>query len=470
MAEDKTRKMFERYRIIHFVGIGGIGMSGIAEVLHNLGYEVTGSDLRESDTIVRLKSLGIKTFVGHRPENIDDAHVVVISSAVSNDNPEVVAAREKSIPVIPRAEMLAELGRLKYGIHVAGSHGKTTTTSLIATILAHAGLDPTVVIGGKLMATGSNARLGRGDFIVAEADESDGSFLNLSPTIAVVTNIDREHMDFFGNIEALKEAFAVFVNKVPFYGLSVLCIDNAYVREIIPHIHRKHLTYGFSRDADVYADNINKGFLSINFDAVYKGSSLGTFHVPVSGTHNVLNCLAAITASIELKIDINTIKEALSGFRGIQRRFEFKGEKRGIKFFDDYGHHPAEVRATIRAAKDSIVSLKKNGRLIVLFQPHRYTRTRDLLDEFASSFNDADVLYLMDIYPAGERPIDGVNSEALLRAISDKGHGDVSYITDRNMLIEKLTGRLMPDDMFITLGAGDVWKIGEELIKRINGE
>lgn len=462
--------MFERYRIIHFVGIGGVGMSGIAEVLHNLGYDVTGSDQRESDTVARLRSLGIKTFIGHRSENIDDAHVVVISSAVSDDNPEVTAAREKSIPVIPRAEMLAELGRLKYGVHVAGSHGKTTTTSLIATILAHAGLDPTVVIGGKLMATGSNARLGQGDFIVAEADESDGSFLRLSPTIAVVTNIDREHMDFFKGMDEIKEAFVSFVNKVPFYGMSILCIENEHVREIMPRIYRKHITYGFSSDADIYAANISKGFLSIRFDVIYNGSPFGAFSVPLAGTHNVLNCLAAIAASTELKIDTGTIKEALGSFRGIQRRFEFKGERKGVRFFDDYGHHPAEIVATVGAAKDAVASLNNGGRVVVLFQPHRYTRTRDLIKEFAASFNDADVLYLTDIYPAGEAPIDGINSGALHRAIKDKGHGDVTYLPDADMLIETIARRLRAGDIFISLGAGDVWKIGENLIKRMGDE
>lgn len=460
--------MFERYRIIHFVGIGGIGMSGIAEVLHNLGYEVTGSDLKDSDTLARLRSLGIRTFTGHRPENIDNAHVVVASSAVSAENPEVLAAVTRGIPVIPRAEMLAELGRLKYGILVAGSHGKTTTTSLIATVLGHAGLDPTVVIGGKLRATGSNARLGQGAFIVAEADESDGSFLKLSPTIAVVTNIDREHMDFFRDMETLRDAFVSFANKVPFYGLSILCIENENIREMLPGIHRKYITYGFSADADIRAENVSKGFLSVGFDVIYKGESLGAFHVPAPGMHNVLNCLAAIAAAVELKVDIENIKKALKEFSGIQRRFEFKGEKRGVKFFDDYGHHPAEVRATIKAARESLECLNEDKRVTVLFQPHRYTRTRDLINEFACSFVDADVLYLTDIYPAGEKPIQGVSSEDLCRRIKDGGHKDVTYMPDRDRLLDEIAGRLRPGDMFFTLGAGDVWKLGEELFDRMN--
>jgi UDP-N-acetylmuramate--alanine ligase len=458
--------MFERYRTIHFVGIGGIGMSGIAEVLHNLGYEVTGSDVKESETITRLRNLGIKVLIGHRPENIDDAHVVVISSAVSGENPEVVAAREKSIPVIPRAEMLAELGRLKYGILIAGAHGKTTTTSLIATILGHTGLDPTVVIGGKLRATGSNARLGRGDFIIAEADESDGSFLKLTPTIAVVTNIDREHMDFFKNMDALKDAFVSFINKVPFYGLSILCAENELVREILPMVHRRFLTYGFSEEADVCAGNVEKGFMSVSFDVKYRGQNMGRFFVPMPGMHSILNSLASIIVGIELKVEVPGIKEALKGFRGIQRRFEFKGEADGIKFFDDYGHHPAEIQATLKAARESLMNSDvKEGRVFVLFQPHRYTRTGDLLHEFGSSFSDADVLCVMDIYAAGEKPIHGVNSEAVLRAVKDSGHRDAVHIPDKEALRGAIMKKLRPGDLFITIGAGDVWKTGEELLQ-----
>lgn len=460
--------MFERYRTIHFVGIGGIGMSGIAEVLHNLGYEVTGSDLKESDTVTRLRYLGIKVSIGHRAENINDAHVVVISSAVSGENPEVVAARERAVPVIPRAEMLAELGRLKYGILIAGAHGKTTTTSLIATILGHAGQDPTVVIGGKLRATGSNARLGKGDFIIAEADESDGSFLKLTPTIAVVTNIDREHMDFFRSMDTLKDAFVSFINKVPFYGLSILCIENELIREILPRIHRRYITYGFSEDADVVATNVEKGYLSVSFDVKYKGNDMGRFLLPMPGMHSILNCLASIIVAMELKIQFPKIREALEGFSGIQRRFEFKGEVNGIRFFDDYGHHPAEIRATLKAAKESLAgSTGKGGRVFVLFQPHRYTRTRDLLKEFGNSFSDADVLYVMDIYHAGEKPLEGMNAETVAKAVRDSGHGDAASLTDRNMIAETIMRRLKPHDLFLTIGAGDVWKTGEELLKRM---
>lgn len=443
-------------------------MSGIAEVLHNLGYEVTGSDVKESDTIARLRSLGIKVSIGHSSGNIDDAHVVVTSSAVSPGNPEVTAAGQKSIPVIPRAEMLSELGRLKYGILIAGAHGKTTTTSLIATILAHAGLDPTVVIGGKLMATGSNARLGKGDFIVAEADESDGSFLTLSPTIAVVTNIDREHMDFFKTMEALKDAFVSFINKVPFYGLSILCAENAHIREILPRIHRRYITYGFSPQADIHAVNLEKEFMSVSFTVIYKGHDMGRFWAPMPGTHSALNSLASIAVGMELKLDLQNIKDALKGFSGIQRRFEFKGEEMGVKVFDDYGHHPAEIRATLEAAKESLGSGgRKDGRLVVLFQPHRYTRTKDLLHEFGSSFSDADILYVMDVYPAGEQPLKGVNGEAVLHAIQDKGHRGAAYIAEHGLLIGTLMNVLRPNDLFFTIGAGDVWKVGEELLERM---
>jgi UDP-N-acetylmuramate--alanine ligase len=467
--------VFEQYRIIHFVGIGGIGMSGIAEVLHNLGYEVTGSDLKESDTINRLRDIGIKVYIGHEKENVDNAHVVVISSAVSKDNVEVIAAKSKSIPVIPRAEMLAELARMKYGILIAGAHGKTTTTSLITAVLTHGGFDPTVVVGGKLRATGRNAMLGQGEFLVAEADESDGSFLKLSPTIAVVTNIDREHMDFFKTMDSLRDAFLSFMNKVPFYGVSIICIDNEEVRRLVPSVHRRCITYGLSQDADVYAVDINKGFMSVGFDVVYKRKNIGYLRLPVPGMHNVLNSLAAIAVAIELKMDIDVIREALSGFSGIQRRFELKGEGKGIKVFDDYGHHPTEIKATLKAAKEGLLirpqttehRTQTGGKLFAVFQPHRYTRTRDLIDEFALCFSDSDVVYLMDIYPAGERTIEGVNSKVLFDHIKKTGHAGVVYFSDKDKLIENLLLRLKQGDVVFTLGAGDVWKVGEEILRKL---
>lgn len=460
--------MFERFRIIHFVGIGGIGMSGIAEVLHNLGYKVTGSDIKQSETTARLRDAGIPVFVGHATENVDDAHVVVVSSAVPSDNPEVIEARMRAIPVIPRAEMLAELARLKYGVLVAGAHGKTTTTSLLSIILAQGGFDPTVVIGGRLKATGSNARLGQGDFLIAEADESDGSFLKLSPTIAVVTNIDREHMDFFRTMDELKDAFLSFMNKVPFYGASVICIENEHIRDLLPSVHRRYITYGLSPEAQLYAENIRKGYMSMNFEAVYKGKTVGAFEIPVPGIHNVLNSLAAIGVGLILKIDPAVIQEALREFSGIQRRMEFKGEVEGIRVFDDYGHHPSEIQATLRAIKEGHEQGgQQAGRLIVLFQPHRYTRTRDLIGEFAISFGDADMLLVLDIYPAGERPIEGVNASILTAKIREAGYRDVVYVGDRGKASDRIAEQARKGDVVLTLGAGDVWKAGEEILKRL---
>jgi UDP-N-acetylmuramate--alanine ligase len=455
--------MFNQYRIIHFVGIGGIGMSGIAEVLHNLGYDVTGSDIRESDTTIRLRKLGIKIFIGHDEKNIDNAHVVVISSAVSPTNPEVVAAKDHAVPVIPRAEMLAELGRLKYGILVAGAHGKTTTTSLIATLLGEGGLDPTVVIGGKLKAIGSNAHLGKGEFLVAEADESDGSFLKLSPTIAVITNIDREHMDFFKDIETLKSAFLSFINKVPFYGVAIVCKENEHTRTIIPQIKRRVLTYGLSHDSDMYAKNIRYEGTKNVFEAVFKGDSLGIFTVPVPGVHNVLNSLAAILTAMELQVPLEKIRVGLGSFGGIQRRFELRGEAREIRVFDDYGHHPVEIRAVLKAARECF----SDNRIVVIFQPHRFSRTRDLMDDFALSFGAADRLYILDIYAASEAPIEGITSEVLLKKTRDVGSMNADHISDRKEMVKTVLADLRPGDVLLTLGAGDVYKIGEEILKAL---
>ena len=455
--------MFNQYRVIHFVGIGGIGMSGIAEVLHNLGYEVTGSDIRESDTTSRLRNLGIKIFIGHDEKNIDAAHVVVTSSAVSSTNPEVTAAKDRAVPVIPRAEMLAELGRLKYGILVAGAHGKTTTTSLVATLLSEGGFDPTVVIGGKLKAFGSNARLGQGEFLVAEADESDGSFLKLSPTIAVITNIDREHMDYFKDIETLKGAFLSFINKVPFYGVAIVCKENEHTREIIPQIKRRVLTYGLSHDSDMYARNIKYGGSGMCFEAIFKGEPLGVYSVPVPGVHNVLNSLAAMLTAMELQIPQEKIRAGLGSFGGIQRRFEFRGESRGVRIYDDYGHHPVEIRAVLKAARECF----SDNRIVIIFQPHRYTRTRDLMADFALSFASADKLYLMDIYAASEAPIEGVDSTVLLKRIRDVGSLKADHIPDRKELVKTVLADLKQGDVVITLGAGDVYKIGEEILKAL---
>ncbi len=460
--------MFERFKRIHFVGIGGVGMSGIAEVLANLGYEVTGSDVKASETTRRLEGLGIRIAIGHRTENLGDAHVVVTSSAVAGDNPEVLAAHAGLVPVIPRAEMLAELARLKYGILVAGAHGKTTTTSLVSTVLAHGGFDPTIVIGGKLKAIGSNARLGRGDFLVAEADESDGSFLKLSPTIAVVTNIDREHMDFFRDMESLKAAFLSFINKVPFYGAALLCGENEHIRGLIPSVHRRFLTYGMTDASDLHAENIRQGFMQTTFDVLHRGAPVGSFTLPVPGRHNVLNALACIGVALELKMHPAAIAEALAAFGGIGRRFEPKGESRGIRVYDDYGHHPTEIRATLAAARENMRHLDGAGRLVVVFQPHRYTRTADLMDEFAGSFTDTDALVLLDIYPASEQPIPGVTSGVLAERMRQKGMKDVLCAGDREAAVRHLLTTLRKGDVLLTLGAGDVWKVGEAVVEGLH--
>jgi UDP-N-acetylmuramate--alanine ligase len=461
--------MFEKYRVIHFVGIGGVGMSGIAEVLCNLGYEVKGSDLRETETTKRLGAMGIRVHIGHRPENIGNAHVVVISSAVSEDNPEVVAAKEHSLPVIPRAEMLAELARLKYSVLIAGSHGKTTTTSLISTVLGKGGFDPTIIIGGKLKGIGSNAKLGEGQFLVAEADESDGSFLKLSPTIAVVTNIDREHMDYFRDMKSLKDAFLSFINKIPFYGAAFVCWENETLRELIPSVHRRFITYGLSEEADIYAANIEKGFMTTSFDVISQKDFIGRFSLPIPGIHNVLNALACIGVAQELKMEVPVISEALHSFSGIQRRFEFKGEAGGIKVYDDYGHHPTEIQATLAAGSENKQYLREKGRLFVIFQPHRYTRTADLMDTFAGAFGDADVLVLLDIYPAGEKPIPGITADALAEKIRSKRQGEVVR-TDKEGAVTHVVSAMKKGDILLTLGAGDVWKLGEKVLEGLHAD
>ncbi|MFQ3573722.1 MAG: UDP-N-acetylmuramate--L-alanine ligase [Thermodesulfovibrionales bacterium] len=453
--------MINRYRVIHFVGIGGIGMSGIAEVLHNLGYEVTGSDIKHSDTTKRLESIGIKVSIGHKAENIGKAHVIVISSAIKGDNPEVVESKKRGIPVIPRAEMLAELGRLKYGILVAGAHGKTTTTSLLSTLLSDGGFDPTVIIGGKLNSMGSNARLGQGNFIIAEADESDGSFLKLSPSIAVVTNIDNEHLDFFGTLQNIKSAFLEFINKVPFYGFSVLCLEDSNIRELIPFIDRRFITYGLTSQADAYAFNIVESTLRMSFDVVYDRKDLGRFEIPMAGVHNVLNSLASIIVSYELNMPVSTIKESLANFKGIHRRLQYKGSFKGVKIFDDYGHHPTEIKATIKALRGSFKTEKIN----VVFQPHRYTRTQSLLNEFADAFWDANVVYMLDIYPAGERPIEGISTNTIVEKMLQRGYKSVCYTKDIQETARQIVKDLKDGDILLTLGAGDVYKVGEMVLK-----
>ncbi|MBI4703680.1 MAG: UDP-N-acetylmuramate--L-alanine ligase [Deltaproteobacteria bacterium] len=450
-----------RVRQVHFVGIGGVGMSGLAEVLRSLEFEVSGSDLRPSATTRRLESLGARVQIGHRPENVHGVDVVVISSAIRRDNPEVLEARELGIPVIGRAELLAEVMRVKYGVAIAGSHGKTTTTSLIATILRAAGLDPTVLVGGKMESLGSNARLGGGDMLVAEADESDGTFLHLSPTIAVITNIDPEHLDHWGSHQRLKDAFVQFAARVPFYGLSVLCLDHPQVQDILPRICGRHVTYGVSPQADYSARAIQYRGLQTAFNAYRRGQPLGGFYLRMPGGHNVLNCLAAIAVADELEVPLDVIKQALATFGGVARRFTVVGEVGGVTLIDDYGHHPAEIRATLDAARR--IYPEERHRLLVAFQPHRYTRTQALFDEFTRAFNETDVLLVTDVYPAGEEPISGVDAGALVDAIRQHGHQGVELCRDKHRLAARLGELVRPGDVVIALGAGDVNRLLDEL-------
>ncbi len=447
---------------VHFVGIGGIGMSGIAEVLLNLGYRVTGSDLKESEMTRRLASLGAKVSYGHRAENLVEADVVVISSAVKKDNPEVVAARVRKIPVIPRAEMLAELMRLKYAVAVAGSHGKTTTTSMIATVLTAAGLDPTAVVGGKVNVLDSNAKLGKSELMVVEADESDGSFLKLHPSIAVVTNIDPEHLDHYGTLEALKGAFVEFCNRVPFYGLNVLCLDHPNVQALLPRIEKRFVTYGVAHTADYRLEAVRPNGFQTSFRAFRHDEELGEFTVRMVGPHNALNALSVIAVADEMHVPLEVVKKALAEFGGVQRRFTVRGEVNGVTVVDDYGHHPAEVKATLAGARKAF-----GRRLVVAFQPHRYTRTRDLLNEFATAFNDADVLLLTNIYAAGEDSIPGVTGRGLADAIVAHGHPDVTYVESRAQLLPAIVDRVRPGDIVITLGAGDITQVGPELLEAL---
>jgi UDP-N-acetylmuramate--alanine ligase len=447
---------------VHFVGVGGIGMSGIAEVLLNLGYRVSGSDLKASDITRRLSQLGATFFEGHRAENLVHADVVVISSAVRKDNPEVVTARQRKIPVIPRAEMLAELMRLKYAVAVAGSHGKTTTTSMVATVLAAAGLDPTAVVGGKVNVLDSNAKLGKSELMVVEADESDGSFLHLHPSISIVTNIDPEHMDHYGTLDNLKDAFTSFCNRVPFYGLNVLCLDNPNVQSLLPRLEKRFVTYGSSHMADYRLEGVRLEGFSTRFEAFRRDEPLGEFRVRMVGAHNALNALAVIAAAEEMDVPLDVVRGALAEFGGVQRRFTVRGEVAGVTIVDDYGHHPTEVQATLAGARRAF-----GRRLVVAFQPHRYTRTHDLFTEFATSFNDADVLFVSSVYAAGEEPIPGATADALVEAIQAHGHRDVTLVEKRTELARALLPRLREGDLVLTLGAGDITQVGPELAELI---
>jgi UDP-N-acetylmuramate--alanine ligase len=456
--------VYKRYRHLHFVGIGGAGMSGIAEILVNLGYTVSGSDQKRSETIERLERLGVKVFVGHEAANVEGAHVVVYSSAVPRDNVEVVTARQRQIPVIPRAEMLAELMRLKYGIAVAGTHGKTTTTSMVGTVLAEGRLDPTIVVGGRVLSFGSNARLGGGEYLVAEADESDGSFLTLTPTVAVVTTVDAEHLDHYGTLEAVRDAFVAFLNKVPFYGAAIVCLDEPNVQLLLPRVEKRVITYGLESGADLVARRLHLEGLTSRFEVVHHGTLLGECALRVPGRHNVANALAAVAVGLDLEIPFATIQKALGTFAGVQRRFQVRGHVAGVMVVDDYGHHPAEIRATLAAAKAGF-----DGRIVAVFQPHRYTRTLHLRDEFATAFNQADVLIVLDIYAAGEAPLAGVSAADLAERIRAHGHRHVTYLgSDREQVLAHLCEITRPGDLVLTLGAGDVGQLGPALLARID--
>jgi UDP-N-acetylmuramate--alanine ligase len=449
---------------LHFVGVGGAGMSGIAELCQRLGFEVGGCDLHDSATTARLAALGIAIERGHHPSHLrPDLDALIISSAVKFSNPEVAAARALKIPVIARAEMLGELLRMaRMGVAVAGTHGKTTTTSLIGLILEEACFDPTVAIGGNLRARGTNVRLGRGDFMVAEADESDASFLLLMPTVAVVTNIDPEHLDHYGTMDRVREAYLNFINRVPFYGVAVLCLDSINVRGLLPSVRKSVVTYGVAADADLRAENITIDGLSTRFEVVRKGAALGAVTIPSPGHHLALNSLAAIGVALELGISFETAARALAAFSGISRRFEIKGEAAGRLVLDDYGHHPAEVRATLAAARAAF-----SRRIVTVFQPHRFTRLRDLFDEFLGAFDSTDVLYLLDVYAAGEDPIAGATSRRLYESLRSRGHLNVRYLGDEADPAVTVADASASGDVIVTLGAGDVYRLGERVLARL---
>ena len=437
-------------------------MSGIAELLLNIGYEVSGSDLKSSKVTERLRTLGAAIMIGHKAVNAKDAHVVVFSSAVKDDNPELVYAREHNIPSIPRAEMLAELMRVKYAVAIAGSHGKTTTTSLVSLVLAEGGLDPTSIVGGKVNIFGSNAKLGQSEYLVAEADESDGSFLKLTPTIAIVTNIDPEHLDYYKTFEKEKDAYVEFINKVPFYGLAILCLDEENVASIMPRLKVRRMTYGLSAQADVQGYNVVQRGGACDFSVIVRGKAFGSFTIHMPGIHNVYNALAGIAAGVELELEPGKIREGIEKFNGVERRFQIKANINDIIVVDDYGHHPKEIKATLAGAKNGW-----NRRLIVVFQPHRYTRTMLLFNDFLTAFYQADVLIITDIYPAGEEPIDGVDAYKLYSAMKDMGYKDVRYMPDKDKIVDALEKIVVPGDMVITQGAGDILTVGDAFIKRL---
>ncbi|HZN52553.1 MAG TPA: UDP-N-acetylmuramate--L-alanine ligase [Methylomirabilota bacterium] len=456
--------MFKRYQQIHFVGIGGSGMSGIAEILLNLGYRVTGSDQKRNDAVERLAELGAKVFIGHAATNVEGAHVVVYSSAVSRENVEVQAARQQQIPAIPRAEMLAELMRLKYGIAIAGTHGKTTTTSMVGAVLAEGRYDPTIVVGGRVTSLGSNARLGQGEFLVAEADESDGSFLKLAPTIAVVTTIDAEHLDHYGNLDAIRDAFVAFVNRVPFYGSAVLCLDEPNIQRLIPRIEKRIVTYGLESGADLVARRVRLTGMTSRFEVFHRLSLLGELTLRIPGRHNVLNALAVVGVGLDLEIPFAAIQKALAGFSGVQRRFQVLGSAGGVTVVDDYGHHPTEIAAVLNAARDG-----RPSRIVAVFQPHRFSRTRDLLDEFGPALALADEVVLLDIYAAGEPPIPGVTLDTLAAALR-RDVKSLHVVADFDQAASAIGRLSRPGDVVVTLGAGSIGTLPERILRALGAE
>jgi UDP-N-acetylmuramate--alanine ligase len=453
--------MYGRAHRIHLIGIGGAGMSGIAEVLLNMGYPVSGSDLRTSEVTERIVRLGGRVFAGHAAANVEGAQVVVYSSAVSADNPELAAARRAGVPVIARADMLAELMRMKYGIAVGGAHGKTTTTSMIAAVLARGGLDPTIVVGGRLHALGSNARLGHGPFLVAEADESDGSFLRLSPAVAVITNIDREHLDHYGTLGEIQEAFAHFANRVPFYGAAVLSADDPHVQAILPRIKTRLLRFGLAEGAEVRAEEVRLAGATSRFRVVAQGRPAGEIELRLPGRHNVLNALAAVAVGLEVEVGFAHIAEALSAFPGVSRRFDLRGEAAGVRVVDDYAHHPTEIRATLAAA------LPMGGRRLVVFQPHRYSRTRALAEEFGTALADADRVWVLDVYGAGEAPIAGVTGLTIVESARRAGARHLEHAPDPDQAVAAVVREARAGDLVLVLGAGDVWRLGDEILGRL---
>ncbi|MBU0900124.1 UDP-N-acetylmuramate--L-alanine ligase [bacterium] len=450
---------------IHLVGIGGVGMCGIAEVLLNLGLKVSGSDVVNSEVIERLRLLGGKIYIGHSENNVEKADVIVVSTAIAKDNIEVIKAKELKIPVIPRAEMLGELMRLKKGIAISGAHGKTSTTSMVSLILSKAGLDPTIVIGGKFNNLASNAKFGGGEYFVAEADESDGSFLNLLPIYAIVTNIDYEHLDYYQDLKEIKQTFISFINKVPFYGWVVLCLDDANIRSILPEIKRRYITYGLETDAQVKAINLVSKEFSSYFEVVYHGQNLGQIRINVPGRQYVNNSLAAIGMALELDISYEIIKKALSSYRSVERRFQIKGNVNGILIIDDYAHHPTEIKATLESASKSV-----KRRIIVVFQPHRFSRTKFLYQEFGKAFHLAHEVIVTDIYAAGEAPIEGVEASLIVEEIRKNGQDKVRYISNFEEIIRYLKKIAQPNDLIITLGAGNIYQVSSNLVKELKNK